>query len=280
MTFIELVVTSLTNPKDRELLVAYLSEIGFDGFLEEEWSFKAYISETCFDKDKTDQILIKSGISEINQVKYNLIQEQNWNELWEKSFQPVDVDGKCIIKASFHDADTNHYEYVIHIDPKMSFGTGHHETTSLMISFINELDISGYQVADIGCGTGILSIFAKMKKAESVDAVDTDNWSVINTKENIEKNKLSGIHVFKGDVSLLKGKKYRLVIANINKNVIISQLSQYADLLSEDGILLLSGFYSEDYQTIKLEAEKYFLLPLRFKEKNNWYSVLLKKVSV
>jgi ribosomal protein L11 methyltransferase len=204
-----------------------------------------------------------------------LIEQVNWNEEWEKNFNPIDVDGIVSIRAPFH--QNPHLKYDIVIEPKMSFGTGHHETTHMMIQHLLEVDLKDKKVLDMGSGTGILAIFAEMRGAKPVDAIDIDEWCFENSIENVERNNCENISIYQGDVELLKEKNYDLIIANINRNVLLADMAQYAKCLNFKGILLLSGFYIEDIQVLKEETIKYGLEIIAQKERNNWASLKLIK---
>ncbi|MCK5638994.1 MAG: 50S ribosomal protein L11 methyltransferase, partial [Flavobacteriaceae bacterium] len=191
-----------------------------------------------------------------------------WNSEWEKNFEAIQVDELVSIRAPFHE-DPN-LKYDIIIEPKMSFGTGHHETTHLMIQHLIDLDLVDKTVLDMGCGTGILAIFTEMKGAKKIDAIDIDSWCYENSLENVERNNCKNITVFEGDASLLKNKNYDVIIANINRNILLQDIGTYAKCLNQHGVLLLSGFYTEDILVIEREAIKYNLNLNKKLERNNW----------
>lgn len=204
-------------------------------------------------------------------IKKKEIEQVNWNSEWEKNFKPIQVEDKVSIRAPFHPKTDLPYEIVI--EPKMSFGTGHHETTYAMLQQLLNLELVNKSVLDMGCGTGILAIFAEMKGAKPIDAIDIDAWCYENSLENIKRNNCSNISVYKGDASLLANKKYDVIIANINRNILLNDIGTYSQSLNEKGILLLSGFYKEDIQTIDEEALKYSLKKEIVLEKNKWVSI-------
>jgi len=251
-----------------EILIAELGNVGFESFTENENGITAYIQK----KDWHDNILNDIQLLQSEEVKitYDLeeIEQVNWNREWEKNFEPIQVDNLVSIRAPFH--ENSHLKYDIVIEPKMSFGTGHHETTHLMIQHLIHLNLNGKTVLDMGCGTGILAIFAEMKGAIKLDAIDIDNWCYQNSLENVKRNNCNRIHVFEGDISLLKNKNYDVIIANINRNILLQDISNYAKSLNYKGVLLLSGFYKEDIDLINNEAQKYQLRLEKQLERKNW----------
>lgn len=261
------------EPKElgSEILIAELGEKPFESFIETETGFSAFIQKDLWTKNILDDIYllrntdftISHTIEEIDQV--------NWNQEWEKNFEAIDVDGKCHVRAPFH-PKTN-AEFDIIIEPKMSFGTGHHETTHMMIQHLLETDVTNLKTLDMGCGTAILAILAEMKGAKPIDAIDIDNWCYLNSIENAERNNCTEISVYEGDASLLKGRKYDLIIANINRNILLNDMQQYVDCLNKNGILLLSGFYTEDIPYIDASCTEKGLTYVKKFERNNWTSL-------
>lgn len=261
------------EPKElgSEILIAELGEKPFESFIETETGFSAFIQKDLWTKNILDDIYllrntdftISHTIEEIDQV--------NWNQEWEKNFEAIDVDGKCHVRAPFH-PKTN-AEFDIIIEPKMSFGTGHHETTHMMIQHLLETDVTNLKTLDMGCGTAILAILAEMKGAKPIDAIDIDNWCYLNSIENAERNNCKEITVYEGDAALLKGKKYDLIIANINRNILLNDMQQYVDCLNKNGILLLSGFYTEDIPYIDASCTEKALTYVKKFERNNWTSL-------
>ena len=251
-----------------EILIAELGAAGFESFTENETGVIAYIQKNDWHGDILDDIQLLQ--SEEVEITYDIeeIEQVNWNSEWEKNFNPIQVDDLVSIRAPFHKNPNLKYDIVI--EPKMSFGTGHHETTHLMIQHLIDLDLKGKTVLDMGCGTGILAIFAEMKGAEKLDAIDIDPWCYENSLENIKRNQCKNIKVYEGDASLLSQKKYDVIIANINRNILIQDISIYAKSLNKNGSLLLSGFYSEDIPIIEEEAGKSKLKLVKKLVKNNW----------
>lgn len=270
-TYIEYSFT--VNPKQpaTEILIAELSTVGFESFVENEQGMLAYIQKVDWKEPLLDSIYILQSNEFTITYKKKEIKQVNWNSEWEKNFQPIQVENKISIRAPFHPKTNLPYEIVI--EPKMSFGTGHHETTYAMLQQLLGLDITNKSVLDMGCGTGILAIFAEMKGAKPIDAVDIDTWCYENSLENVHQNQCNHISVYKGDASLIASKKYDVIIANINRNILLNDIKKYVQSLNEKGILLLSGFYKEDIPSINSEAVKYHLQQEKIIEKNNWVSV-------
>ncbi len=251
-----------------DILVAELGEVGFESFTENEDGVVAYIQKADWNASLLSDIQILQSVEVEFSYEVKEIEQVNWNEEWEKNFEPIVVDDEVSIRAPFHKDPGLTYDIVI--EPKMSFGTGHHETTHLMVQHLRSMNLQGKKVLDMGCGTGILAIFAEMKGAKRVDAIDIDNWCYENSIENVERNKCKVISVFEGDSSLLKLKTYDLIIANINRNILLADMMVYATSLKENGTLLLSGFYTEDIEVINTSAEKNGLVLNKKLERNNW----------
>lgn len=254
-----------------------LSPIGFESFTEENGCMLAYIREPEYSPRAIDDAL--SGfIHEGTNLSWQAvtIPGQNWNALWESNFPPVVIGDICRIRAPFHDSLPG-FAYEILIEPKMSFGTGHHATTSLMITGMLELGIENKDVLDLGCGTGILAILAAKMKARSVIAIDNEEWAYTNTLENIDLNHVSTVHAFLGDAALLKGKDFDIFLANINLNTLSRDMNVYRDALRPKGLLLLSGFLENDVETLLAVAASLGLTFKKNRIKNNWASILLQK---
>jgi ribosomal protein L11 methyltransferase len=251
-----------------DILVAELGEVGFESFTENTDGLVAYIQKDDWNASLLSDIQILQSEEVHFSYEAKEIEQVNWNEEWEKNFESIVVDNEVSIRAPFHKNPGLTYDIVI--EPKMSFGTGHHETTHLMVQHLRAMNLEEKQVLDMGCGTGILAIFAEMKGAKAVDAIDIDNWCYENSIENVERNNCKVISVFEGDSSLLKPKSYDLIIANINRNILLSDMAVYAASLKENGVLLLSGFYTEDIEMINASAEKNGLVVDKKLERNNW----------
>ncbi|PCH77940.1 MAG: 50S ribosomal protein L11 methyltransferase [Flavobacteriaceae bacterium] len=258
-----------------EILIAELGFAGFESFVENEDGVIAYIQKNEWNAEILEDINILRSEEFTISFEREEIEQTNWNSEWEKNFNQIQVDGIVSIRAPFH--DNPNLEYDIVIEPKMSFGTGHHETTHLMIQHLLDIEMKDKKVLDMGCGTGILAIFAEMRGAKPIDAIDIDQWCYENSIENVERNKCSNISVFVGEASLLKGKKYDLIIANINRNILLNDMKVYIDCINTGGTLLLSGFYKEDIPVIDAEVTKYPMTQVSFKERNNWVAVKYNK---
>jgi len=261
------------SPKDpaTEMLIAQLGHIGFESFVENENGVVAYIQKKEWNSNKVEDLyLLNSNEFDIT-FKHSEIEQTNWNKEWEKNFNPIQVNGQVSIRAPFHENPSLNFDIVI--EPKMSFGTGHHETTHMMVQHLLALDLKNKKVLDMGCGTGILAIFAEMKGAQPTDAIDIDSWCFENSLENVQRNGCKHITVLEGDSSLLKGREYDVVIANINRNILLSDMKTYTDCLSENGVLLLSGFYKDDISVIETEVIKYGLVLDKMIQKNNWVAL-------
>lgn len=258
------------NPADAgEILIARLSELPFDSFEETETGVRAFIPQNAFDKNEIETFL--KDLEPAIHFDYEIteIEDQNWNEQWESNYQPVLIDGKCFIRAPFHEP-VKDAEYEIVIEPKMSFGTAHHETTSMMISFILENDWAGKTVLDMGCGTGVLAILASMKGAEKLVAIDNDEWAYANTLENLERNHISNAIAIQGGKEAIPQIKFDMILANINRNVLLDQLEDYSHVLKNGGKLFMSGFYKEGLSVLKQVANKLNVEFITCKALNLW----------
>ena len=254
-----------------EILIAELGSAGFESFVETDEGVTAYIQkDDWYDAILEDVYILNSGEFKIT-FKFNEIEQTNWNEEWEKNFNPITVDDLVTVRAPFHEEPDTKYDLII--EPKMSFGTGHHETTHMMIQHILKNDFEGKSVLDMGCGTGVLAILAEKVGASKLDAIDIDNWCYLNSVENVERNTCHNISVYQGDVKLLEGKHYDTVIANINRNILLADISEYAKCLNENGTLYLSGFYKEDISIIEAECNKNMLKLAETIQKGQWISL-------
>ncbi len=261
------------EPKDpgADILVAQLEDTPFESFIETEEGLSAYIKKDNWHENVLEGVDIFSLPGFTVEYTVEEIDQVNWNEEWEKHFEPIEVDGKCYVRAPFH--EKKDVEFDIVIEPKMSFGTGHHETTFMMIQHLLETDVTGMKTLDMGCGTAILAILAEMKGAKPIDAIDIDNWCYLNSIENAERNNCSQISVYEGDASLLDGRNYDLIIANINRNILLQDMEQYVKCLNTGGTLLLSGFYEEDIPYIDEACTSRGLKFEKKHGKNNWVAL-------
>ena len=251
-----------------EILIAELGYAGFESFVETEKGVSAYIQKGDWNADILKEINILDSEEFEILFTFSEIKQINWNLEWEKNFDPIEVDGKCTVRAPFH--PKKNFEYEIVIEPKMSFGTGHHETTFMMLQFILENDFENKKVLDMGCGTAVLAILAEMRGASKLDAIDIDEWCFENSMENIQRNNCKNISVFLGDAALLLGKKYDVIIANINRNILLNDLEAYRKCLDKGGELYLSGFYNEDLLIITEACNNLGFTFVENKEKNKW----------
>jgi len=254
-----------------EILVAELGEKAFESFIETEFGVTAYVQKTLWNENILDDIYILNSPEFTISFAIEEIAQVNWNEEWEENFEPIDVDGICHVRAPFHPKTDAEFDIII--EPKMSFGTGHHETTHMMIQQLLNNDLSNKKTLDMGCGTAILAILAEMKGAKPIDAIDIDEWCYLNSIENAERNNCKEISVFEGDASLLADKKYDVIIANINRNILLNDMATYVSCLNQKGLLFLSGFYQEDISAIDACCIELGLKLEKRLERNNWVSL-------
>ncbi len=254
-----------------EILIAELGYAGFESFVETEDGVSAYIQKDEWNEKILEDIqILESDEFEISYT-FEEIEQTNWNVEWEKNFNPIIVDDICSVRAPFHEKPDTEFDIII--EPKMSFGTGHHETTHMMIQHILKNDFKNKSVLDMGCGTGVLAILAEMKGAKPLDAIDYDNWCYLNSMENVERNNCHHITVLEGDASLLKNQKYDVIIANINRNILLNDMASYVKCLNQNGTLFLSGFYKDDIPAIEEECNKQGLNYVESLERNNWVAL-------
>ncbi|WP_299456742.1 50S ribosomal protein L11 methyltransferase [uncultured Microscilla sp.] len=275
MEYIELKINVL--PEYVDILVAELVDLHYEGFVETDKGVDAYVPVNLFDTTALEELGQK--YQELFKMNYNstTLEKQNWNETWEKNYDPVMVNDQCIIRTTFHQIDKK-FPYEIIINPKMSFGTGHHATTTLMIEHQLTMDFQQKQVLDMGCGTGILAIMAEKLGATTIDAVDIDDWSVENSIENVGLNHCQKIKLQKGTVDTANLKeKYDIILANINRNVLVHDMPYYHQHLTDKGFLVVSGFYEADVKLMENTARKYNLEAINYKTKDSWSSIIFKK---
>jgi len=261
----------------RDVLTAQLGEIGFESFLETETGIEAFIPVANFSDAEMEYVLNAFQDDFTFSINKEIIKSQNWNEVWEKNyFKPLVINNECVIRAPFH-TEYQKAKYEIIIEPNMAFGTGNHETTTLMIETILENEMENKNILDMGCGSGILGILASMKGAKKVTAIDIDEWSYKGANENAALNKIENMVVKQGDAYLPGNEKFDIVFANIHKNVLINDLPAYSEVLQPGGLLIMSGFYTEDIAEIKPRAESLGLKDNGFKTKNNWVAYSFQK---
>ena len=261
------------NPLEpaREILIAELGYAGFESFVETEEGVTAYIQKKDWQEQILDDIQILNSSEFVITYNFENIEPTNWNSEWEKNFNPIIVDDLVSVRAPFHKTPNTKYDIII--EPKMSFGTGHHETTFMMIQHILKNDFKEKSVLDMGCGTAVLAILAEKRGATSIDAIDIDAWCYENSLENIARNDCNYINVFQGDSNLLRDKTYDIILANINRNVLLKDIEIYANCLNPKGTLFLSGFYEEDISLIELTCKANMLKLKDTLGKNNWVAL-------
>ncbi|MCX6241163.1 MAG: 50S ribosomal protein L11 methyltransferase [Bacteroidetes bacterium] len=275
MEYIEVNINGLSG-EDAEILTAGMSELGFESFLEETAGiFSAYIPIDFFDVRKVSDFLDEQAMNLGFSYKIGNIPEQNWNAVWESAYQPVKI-GKCFIRAPFHEPDPAAGIDLV-IEPKMSFGTAHHETTHLMIKALLQIRFEGSSVLDIGTGTGILGIIALKLGAKHVVAIDNDEWSFLNAKENAARNNVPGMIVIKGSAADIPSGKFGYILANINRNVLLHDIPVYHNSLENGGSLILSGFYEDDLDVIREMVTAMGMMQDRVETLNHWVAVTFKK---
>lgn len=273
MDYFELSLT--VEPDFSEILMAELAEIGFDSFVETDEGLQAYVLESEFQERDLKQLM--ENYADKTPLSYSLkkIEKQNWNEEWESNFSPIEVLDKVYIRATFHEPAAAKYEHEIIITPKMSFGTGHHETTSQMMELQLEIDHEGKDILDVGTGTGILAILAAKLGAKKIHAFDIDEWSVENAIENIGLNNTELVSIELGTIDSQKAEIYDIVLANINRNILLAEIPKYATFTKD--YLLLSGFYEHDIADIQQKAEDSGFKKIKHISKNNWAAIVFKK---
>ena len=274
-TYTSVIEVSIIN----DILAAELGEIGFESFTESENGLQGYVSEKLYDtkilQDKLSDFPLENVAIHFTEL---LVESKDWNEEWEKNyFKPIRIGNDCIIRASFHEPEPG-FAYTIIIDPRMAFGTGNHETTYLMISEMLKLDLQGKELLDMGCGTAVLAILARMKGAGRVVAIDIDQWAYDNALDNIRMNGTEDIRVALGGAEQIPASgEFDIVFANINRNILLNDIRHYTACLKPGGLLYMSGFYKEDIPSIETECNRNNLTLLSHTEKNNWVAVKVRK---
>lgn len=254
-----------------DILIAELGEAGFESFAENETGILAYIQKEDWKDDMLHSIQVLDNPLFAFDYMFKEIEQENWNATWEKNFNPIQVGGQCVVRAPFHEKPDVEFDIVI--EPKMSFGTGHHETTHMMLQFILNTDFNKKFVLDMGSGTGVLAILAAMKGAAHIDAIDIDNWCYQNAQENVQRNNCEHITVLEGDSSLLRKTTYDVILANINRNILVKNIPVYARNLNKNGSLFLSGFYKDDIPVISKICMDSGLKLEKKLQRNDWVAV-------
>ena len=267
MNYIEFSFVLLNRDRHSDIIVAKLNEIEFESYVETEDGLIAYIQEQLYNKEKLNLVL--SDLQNLFSFNYSMkeIQQENWNSKWEESFESVKINEQCAIRAQFHEKVDCEYEIII--TPKMSFGTGHHETTFLMMNEMFSLNFKGKSVLDMGCGTGVLAILSKMLGSATTLGIDIDEWAYDNSKENAKLNNVESVEFLLGDVSSITG-NFDIVLANINRNIILSDIDKYIYAMNKKSDILLSGFLLNDVEIIREKAESLGLSYISHKNKNKW----------
>lgn len=276
MEYIEVDIKIEKSEVFSDIVVARLNEIEFETFLENDNGVRCYIQATLFDKKKLDIELDK--IKQYTKLNFNInhVAQKNWNEEWEKNFKPVQINSHCLIRSEFHNNSGNFKDEII-ITPKMSFGTGHHETTFLMINELYNLDLNDKSILDMGSGTGVLSIVASKNGAKQVVGIDIDEWAFQNSIDNAKLNNTENISFLHGDINLIENQDFDIILANINRNIIEKDIEGYYNLLIDKGDLLISGFLEEDVDfIINLSINNRFNV-INKKNKGQWSMVHLRK---
>jgi ribosomal protein L11 methyltransferase len=277
MNYIELKLN--INPEFSDIFMAELGEIGYETFTEESDSLNAYITEDIFSENAVDEIMERYlGMTPIS-YSYKTLEKKNWNEEWEKNYEPIlAANGRVRVRASFHEPDPN-VAYELLINPKMSFGTGHHETTSMVLSLQMDIDHQNKKVLDVGCGTGILAIFAAKLDASEIAGFDIEEWAAENSRENCQLNDCGEIVIRQGTIEDEPAEQYDIVLANINRNILIRDIPKYVEFMKPaPSKLVVSGFYVHDIADIEDVAKSVSLVKTKMEEKNNWAAVVFERI--
>lgn len=268
MKTFEYTFTAPSSDIQHDMLTTMLAEIGFDSFMDEDYALKAYCSTDSRDDMAVENLLLDPAFTDLRLLKVEEMPDKDWNELWEASYQPVVVNERCRVRAPFHEPDPS-FEFDLVIEPKMSFGTANHETTSQIIQLMLETDFQGKEVLDMGSGTAVLAILAKKLGAVHTVAIDNDEWAYRNAFTNVDLNGVSDIDIILGDALSIQG-QYDVVLANINRNILLRDMHYYVEAMKPGAHIFFSGFYTEDLGSIKVEAERLGLHYERHLTRNNW----------
>jgi len=277
MSYIEVNCSIQPVNPGTDILIAELAEIGFESFVETEIGVLAYIQEEIFDVNRVSALEVFINPNFTITFSYSKVEDQNWNSVWESNYPPVNIDNCCVIKAPFHN-ETFNAEYQIVIEPKMSFGTAHHETTASVIRLMLDTDFKNKTVLDMGSGTGVLAILATMMGAKSVVAIDNDEWAFENHNENNQRNNINNVEVLLGDAQNIPNTLFDIVLANINRNILLNDMHHYTKVMAKNGIIIFSGFYQgHDLELITAKANELGLSFVKNLILNNWTAAVFVK---
>ncbi|MDO5315608.1 MAG: 50S ribosomal protein L11 methyltransferase [bacterium] len=268
MKTFEYTFTAPSSDIQHDMLTTMLAEIGFDSFMDEDYALKAYCSTDSRDDMAVENLLLDPAFTDLRLLKVEEMPDKDWNELWEASYQPVVVNERCRVRAPFHEPDPS-FEFDLVIEPKMSFGTANHETTAQIIQLMLETAFQGKEVLDMGSGTAVLAILAKKLGAGHTVAIDNDEWAYRNAFTNVDLNGVSDIDIILGDALSIQG-QYDVVLANINRNILLRDMHYYVEAMKPGAHIFFSGFYTEDLESIKVEAERLGFHYERHLTRNNW----------
>lgn len=280
MNYTEIKITLTEIFPWKDIFTSFLADFGCESFADGETEnvLLAYIADTNYNEEEVKKFLENHGFATEIRFEIQHIEQQNWNALWESYYEPVLISERCFIRAPFHEPHLS-AQYEIVIEPKMSFGTAHHETTAMMLEYILDEELTNKSVLDMGAGTGILAILAHKRGAKPITAIDIDEWAYLNNIENNTKNNAEEISVKMGDASLLQNEKYEVIIANINRNILLQDLPVYQKVMENNAVLFLSGFYvGEDFELIQKKCETLGLINVSHKVKNRWCAAKFQQV--
>jgi ribosomal protein L11 methyltransferase len=269
MKTLEYTFTLPTSDIQHDMLTTMLGDLGFDSFMDDDMTLKAYCNEDQRDDQAVEELLRMEVFHGVKLLNVEAMPDKDWNELWEASYQPVVVNERCRVRAPFHEPDPN-FEFDLVIEPKMSFGTANHETTAQIITLMLETDFKGKDVLDMGSGTAVLAILAKRLGAAKTLAIDNDEWAYRNAFTNCELNGINDIEIVLGDAHAIGDAKYDVVLANINRNILLRDMHYYVEAMKPQAHIFFSGFYTEDLDSIKEEAQRLGLRYERHLSRNNW----------
>lgn len=277
MEYVKVVVDVCpVNEIANELLMAQMGEMGFDSFTDTNKGFEAYIPSKDFGAINLDDVYCPLDGIQLS-FKSEIIADQNWNKVWEEHyFKPIVIGNDCVVRSPFHQVD-EHYKYEIIINPKMAFGTGHHETTSLIMQYVMATDVKGLNILDMGCGTAILGMLCSKKGANSITGIDIEEWAYNNAHESLDLNGVTNMELLLGGADLLTNQQFDLVLANINRNILLDDMHAYAKVLKKNGQIFFSGFYLEDLPKMTEEAKKHGLTLISQKTENKWTAAAYSK---